>query len=67
MAVETAKQKVRSMTKVVIAITKDDIAEFLEGQLERKPLPKEVEEFIGYLETDVYEWMQDNFKSWLDK
>lgn len=52
------------MIKEVLLITKDDIAEFLEKELERKPTYGEVTDFMQFIEIDIYEWFRDNFRSW---
>ena len=58
---------VRGLTQEVILITKEEIAEFLEAELEREPTYGEVEDFMQYVEADQYEWLRDNFKSWSRK
>lgn len=55
------------MPEEVILITKDKVAEFLEEKLERPPTFKEVSDFMNYLEIDIYEWLRDNFKAWIQK
>ena len=50
-----------------IIITEEKIAEFLEGELERKPTCEEVGDFLQFVEIDTYEWLRDNFKSWIRK
>ena len=56
--------KPTEMNEKAIVITRRTIAEFLEGQLGRKPSEKEVDEFMDYIEVDIYEWLRDNFKAW---
>ena len=55
------------LVKRGIIITEEKIAEFLEGGLERKPTSEEVNDFLQFVEIDTYEWLRDNFKSWIRK
>lgn len=54
------------MTRAII-VTEEKIAEFLEEKLERKPTFEEVSDFLQFVEADTYEWLRDNFKSWIRK
>ncbi|NVL93343.1 MAG: hypothetical protein HWN71_09965 [Desulfobacterales bacterium] len=51
-------------TKAII-IKREDVAEYLETQLDREPTFKEVEDFLDYLEVDVPQWLRDNAKTFL--
>ena len=47
------------------------VREFLDGELEEIEIPNDifkealVETFCKYIEDDYYEWLKDNFKSFL--
>ncbi len=60
-------RKTRTLdTQPLIEISSEEVAEFLEEEIEREPTPEEVKQFEEYLVDDIYEWMRDNYKAWSD-
>lgn len=58
---------VKEMSEEAIVITKQEIAKFLKSELERKPTEEEINGFMGFLKIDIYEWLRDNFKAWIQE
>lgn len=68
-AEQYAKPNRKTMQSKVLSgiyVTVSAIREALQNQLDRKPTDEELGYFIDYVSNDIYEWLKDNAKAFMD-
>jgi cell division septum initiation protein DivIVA len=55
-----------AVSNCALCVKRSEIVEFLYERLEREPTKEEVDEFIDFVQNDLWEWLKDNFKAWLE-
>ena len=52
------------ITLLNIVISAEDITDYLESELERKPTKEEMEKFRACIIRDMPQWLRDNARWW---